>query len=220
MKRTASSVAIFRVWSPKKTFFGARLQRTMWKKRAHCLWMALAKISAMPWLPSNFLIQVVPVKRFDQELEVSWWKKWQKNMEHIQKGDVVTHYLLTEKLFLSQKYDLLRKVWLWKMCIKKWTCIIAKKKSLFSFNFALPCSLKSSVEAVQEWLVRDIQWNKLLLRFKNGSKVLVSCICRGGAHNKILIEVNKKEKCQLCVVYFQMKQASQKRSNKRCDLGS
>lgn len=145
-ERRASIVAVLRVWSPTEKCFGVRLRRAIWKKNAHCLWIALLGQSAMQWLPSNFFTQLVSVNRFDLEVEVSWRKNY--NTDHILKMDVVTYYLLTEKLFLIQKYDFLSKrSVIIENVHKQMNLLIAKEKNVISFYFPLPYALKKLYRA-------------------------------------------------------------------------
>lgn len=64
----------------------------------------------MQWLPDDFLNIADSRKAFLSEAGSFLMEKTTTNTEHILKGGVVTYYLLSEKLFLSQKYDFLRKV--------------------------------------------------------------------------------------------------------------
>lgn len=54
----------------KRCFLCAASKGKCGKNVQQGLWIALAEKSAMQWLLSNFLIQLVPEKRFDLELEV------------------------------------------------------------------------------------------------------------------------------------------------------
>lgn len=62
--------------------------------------------------------------------------------------DVVTYYLLTEKLFLIQKYDFLSKrSVIIENVHKQMNLLIAKEKNVISFYFPLPYALKKLYRA-------------------------------------------------------------------------
>lgn len=138
-ERTASNVATLRVWSPTMTSFGVR----RWSTNVEKAWTA--SLDCLGWKIGNAMV----AKQFPSTAGnrlVFWYgagsflmEKITINTEHILKGDVVTYDFLTEKLFLSQKYNLMSVI----------TENVHKKvnfpncKKLYSY-FALPCALNIS----------------------------------------------------------------------------
>lgn len=68
------------------------------------------------------------------------------NTEHVLKGDMLTYDLLTEKLFLSHKYNLLISV-VTKNVHKEVNFPNCKENKASFLNFALLCALKCKQQA-------------------------------------------------------------------------